>query len=360
MRIAVTGSIATDHLMTFPGRFIEQLMPGKHDKIALSFLVDSLEIRRGGVAANMAFGLGCLGLRPLLVGTAGSDFGEYRDWLDRHGVDTSGVRESARHHTARFIGTTDADMNQIGSFYPGAMTEDRDIDLAELAGQVDLVLIGASDPDAMLAFTKQCIQNQIAFAADTSWQLARLDGEQVRSLITGADYLFCNEYEASLTEHKTGWSAADLSDRVGVRVTTLGSRGARVDRARAPAGARAGRAGSNAEGADRSRRRLPGRFPGRRVVGPERGAGGSARQHRRRTCPRDHGHAGVQARTLGADRAVLRRLRQPGRRGGRTALHLTAPPVDMIMITIMINEPGPLAPWRPLRDPARRRTRRCG
>ncbi|HXP18860.1 MAG TPA: carbohydrate kinase family protein [Streptosporangiaceae bacterium] len=230
MRIAVTGSIATDHLMTFPGRFIEQLMPGKHDKIALSFLVDSLEIRRGGVAANMAFGLGCLGLRPLLVGTAGSDFGEYRDWLDRHGVDTSGVRESARHHTARFIGTTDADMNQIGSFYPGAMTEDRDIDLAELAGQVDLVLIGASDPDAMLAFTKQCIQNQIAFAADTSWQLARLDGEQVRSLITGADYLFCNEYEASLTEHKTGWSAADLSDRVGVRVTTLGSRGARVDR----------------------------------------------------------------------------------------------------------------------------------
>jgi adenosine kinase len=229
VRIAVTGSIATDHLMTFPGRFVDQLVPDKLDKVALSFLVDSLVIRRGGVAANIAFGLASLGLRPLLVGTVGSDFGDYRAWLEKHGVDTTAVRESTRQHTARFIGTTDSDMNQIASFYPGAMTEDREIDLAELAGQVELVLIGASDPDAMLAFTKQCVQNQIRFAADTSWQLARLDGEQIKSLLTGADYLFCNEYEATLTEHKTGWTSADFSDRVGVRVTTLGSRGARID-----------------------------------------------------------------------------------------------------------------------------------
>jgi len=234
VRIAVTGSIATDHLMTFPGRFVEQLMPDKLDKIALSFLVDSLVIRRGGVAANIAFGLGCLGLRPLLVGTAGGDFHDYRDWLEQHGVDTGGVRESAYQHTARFVGTTDADMNQIASFYPGAMTEDRDIDLSELAGQVDLILIGASDPDAMQAFTKQCVASQIPFAADTSWQLARLDGEQVRSLVSGADYLFCNEYEATLTQHKTGWTAAELTEQVDVQVTTLGSRGARVDRAGHP------------------------------------------------------------------------------------------------------------------------------
>jgi adenosine kinase len=230
----VTGSIATDHLMTFPGKFVDQLMPDKLDKIALSFLVDALVIRRGGVAANIAFGLGCLGLRPLLVGTAGSDFGEYRDWLEQHGVDTSGVRESAHQHTARFVGTTDLDMNQIASFYPGAMSEDRNIDIGELAGQVDLVLIGASDPDAMLDFTKQCVTNEIPFAADTSWQLARLDGEQVRSLMTGARYLFCNEYEATLTQHKTGWSEAELTEQVGVKVTTLGSRGARVDQAGHP------------------------------------------------------------------------------------------------------------------------------
>ncbi len=231
MRIAVTGSIATDHLMTFPGRFVEQLMPDKLDKVALSFLVDSLSIRRGGVAANIAFGLGYLGLRPLLVGTVGADFAEYRGWLEKHGVDTSAVRESEHHHTARFVGTTDLDMNQIASFYPGAMTEDQNIDLGELAGQVDLVLVGASDPDAMLAFTKQCVANGIPFAADTSWQLARLEGDQVRSLVTGAQYLFCNEYEATLITHKTGWSADELTKQVGIQVTTLGGSGARVDQA---------------------------------------------------------------------------------------------------------------------------------
>jgi adenosine kinase len=231
VRIAVTGSIATDHLMTFPGRFVEQLMPDKLDKVALSFLVDKLVIRRGGVAANIAFGLGCLGLHPLLVGTVGSDFAEYRGWLDRHGVDTSGVRESTLHHTARFIGTTDADFNQIASFYPGAMSEDIDLDLADLAGQADLVLIGASDPEAMFRFTAQCREHAIPFAADTSWQLARMDGDQVRELVTGAAYLFSNEYEAELIENKTGWSSEEATAQVGVRVTTLGSSGARVDRA---------------------------------------------------------------------------------------------------------------------------------
>ncbi len=231
MRIAVTGSIATDNLMTFPGRFADQLLADKLDKISLSFLVDGLEIRRGGVAANIAFGLGCLGLRPVLVGTVGADFAEYRQWLEEHGVDTSEVRESTRHHTARFTGTTDADMNQIASFYPGAMSEDSTIDLSALAGLADLVLIGAGDPAAMVSLTRQCRELQIPFAADTSQQLASLDGAQIRDLVAGAAYLFCNEYEASLTEHKTGWSADELTAQVGVRVTTLAAAGARVDRA---------------------------------------------------------------------------------------------------------------------------------
>jgi adenosine kinase len=237
VRIAVTGSIATDHLMTFPGRFVDQLMPDKLDKIALSFLVDTLRIRRGGVAANIAFGIGCLGLRPLLIGTAGADFGDYRSWLEEHGVDTSGVRESQVHHTARFVGTTDADLNQIASFYPGAMSEDRDIDLGEVAAGpdgADLVLIGASDPQAMIRFTAQCREHQIPFAADTSQQLPRLDGAQVRDLVDGAAFLFSNDYEATLIEHKTGWTAHEVMARVGVRVTTLGADGARVQRAGEP------------------------------------------------------------------------------------------------------------------------------
>lgn len=231
MRIAVTGSIATDHLMSFPGRFAEQFLADKLDRISLSFLVDGLEIRRGGVAANIAFGLGCLGLTPRLVGTVGRDFGEYRAWLEQHGVDTGSVRESSIHQTARFVGTTDADHSQIASFYPGAMVEDADLDISGLSGQADLVLIGAGNPAAMLSLTAQCRALGIPFAADTSQQLATLDGDQIRQLVAGAAYLFSNEYEASLTEHKTGWSAAELIAQVGARITTLGSDGARVDRA---------------------------------------------------------------------------------------------------------------------------------
>jgi adenosine kinase len=234
VRVAVTGSIATDHLMTFPGRFVDQLIPDKLETISLSFLVDSLQIRYGGVAANIAFGLGCLGLRPLLVGSVGADFAEYRGWLEAHGVDTSTVRESAVHHTGRFISTTDADLNHFASFYAGAMAEDTKIDLGGLAGSVDLVLIGASDPEAMSSFTRQCREHKIPFAADTSWQLARMEGEQVRDLVDGAAYLFCNEYEAKLTERKSGWADEEVTARVGVRVTTLGADGARVDRAGEP------------------------------------------------------------------------------------------------------------------------------
>jgi adenosine kinase len=230
MRIAVTGSIATDNLMTFPGRFAEQFLADKLSKVSLSFLVNDLEIRRGGVAANIAFGLGCLGLSPLLVGTVGDDFGDYRQWLNEHGVDTSLVRTSQRFHTARFVCTTDADLNQIASFYPGAMSEDASLGLSFLVGEADLVLIGAGDPAAMLSLTQQCRDLRIPFAADTSQQLAVLDGDQIRQLVGGASYLFSNEYEASLTEHKTGWTADELSAQVGARVTTLGADGVRVDR----------------------------------------------------------------------------------------------------------------------------------
>jgi adenosine kinase len=234
VRIAVTGSIATDHLMTFPGKFTDQLVADKLDKVALSFLVDELQIRRGGVAANIAFGLACLGLRPLLIGSVGPDFAEYRAWLERHGVDTSGVRESLLRHTARFVATTDLVGNQIASFYAGAMCEDVQIELGPLTDGCDLILIGATDPEAMLGFTSQCRKLGLPFAADTSWQLARVEGTDVHELIDGAAYLFSNEYEAALIEQKTGWTPAEVLSHVGTRVTTLGADGARIERGGEP------------------------------------------------------------------------------------------------------------------------------
>ncbi|MFD0414513.1 carbohydrate kinase family protein [Streptomyces sp. NPDC127108] len=232
MRIAVTGSIATDHLMTFPGRFADQLVADQLHTVSLSFLVDALDVRRGGVAANICFGMGQLGTGPVIVGAAGADFDEYRAWLDRHGVDTASVRISETLHTARFVCTTDADHNQIGSFYTGAMSEARLIELktvADRVGGLDLVLIGADDPEAMLRHTEECRTREIPFAADFSQQIARMSGDDISTLLEGATYLFSNEYEKGLIESKTGWTDAEILAKVGHRVTTLGANGVRIE-----------------------------------------------------------------------------------------------------------------------------------
>lgn len=232
MRIAVTGSIATDHLMTFDGKFTDSLVVDQLDKISLSFLVEDLEMRRGGIAANIAFGMGCLGLDPILVGAVGQDFADYRSWLQRHRVDTSSVHVSELRHTARFVCTTDRDHAQIASFYAGAMREAREIELEPIAARVgglDLVVISANDPEAMLRHTEECRTRGYPFAADPSQQVAWMDGDGIRQLVDGAAYLFTNEYEAALVEQKTGWSAEEILDRVGTRVVTLGAKGVRID-----------------------------------------------------------------------------------------------------------------------------------
>ncbi|MDF3340910.1 carbohydrate kinase family protein [Mycolicibacterium septicum] len=228
MTIAVTGSIATDHLMRFPGKFSEQLLADHLQKVSLSFLVDDLVIHRGGVAGNMAFAIGILGGDVALVGAAGQDFGEYRTWLEGANVDCGNVLISDSAYTARFVCTTDEDMAQIASFYPGAMSEARNIALADLVdrvGKPELVIIGANDPEAMFLHTEECRKLGLAFAADPSQQLARLSGEEIRKLINGAAYLFTNDYEWDLLLQKSGWSEAQVMSQIGMRVTTLGAKG---------------------------------------------------------------------------------------------------------------------------------------
>ncbi|BFU46135.1 carbohydrate kinase family protein [Krasilnikovia sp. MM14-A1004] len=231
MKIAVTGSIATDHLMHFPGRFADQLIADQLHKVSLSFLVDDLVVRRGGVASNIAFGMGQLGLRPILLGAVGADFADYRSWLERHRVDCDSVHVSEVAHTARFVCTTDDDLNQIASFYAGAMSEARNIELAPVAqraGGLDLVLISANDPAAMIRHSQECRDRGYAFAADPSQQLARMDGRDVLTLIDGADYLLTNEYEKSLLETKAELTDVQVLEHVKIRVTTLGKDGVEI------------------------------------------------------------------------------------------------------------------------------------
>jgi adenosine kinase len=233
-RVMVCGSIATDHLMVFAESFTDSLVPESLDRVSLSFLVDDLEIRRGGVGANICYGFGVLGMDPVLVGAVGADFADYRRWLEGYGVDTAGVRVSTQRHTARFVCTTDRSENQIASFYAGAMAEAGEIDLAEVIAEVggtELVVVAADDPAAMVRHTRACRAIGVPVAADPSQQLARMPGEDVRELVDGAAYLFGNEYERSLLCKSTGWSPAEVLERVGVWVTTLGAAGARIEQA---------------------------------------------------------------------------------------------------------------------------------
>lgn len=228
MRIAVTGSIATDHLMTFAGLFSEQLLPDQLDNLSVVFLADGLEVRRGGTGANIAFGMGVLGQAPLLIGSVGKDAADYVSWLADHGVDVTGLRISHTLASPRFTVTTDQAQNQIGSFYPGAMAEAADISLDDVSA--DLVVVSPNDPGAMLRHTAECRERGVPFAADPSQTLTFLDGDAIRQLVDGATYLFTNEYEAGLVAAKTGWSDEEVLDLVTTRITTHGAKGSVITR----------------------------------------------------------------------------------------------------------------------------------
>jgi adenosine kinase len=176
--------------------------------------------------------MGALGLTPILIAAVGKDFEDYNAWLVRHGVNTEHVRISQTQYTATFMVTTDLDFNQIASFFPGAMSEAREIELAPIAaavGGIDLLIVSPDDPAAMLRHSEAARTFKIPFAADPSQQLARMDGPEIKDLIRGAKYLFLNEYELALVLQKTGWSDAELFDQVAIRVITMGSRGSRIE-----------------------------------------------------------------------------------------------------------------------------------
>jgi adenosine kinase len=218
--------------MSFNGKFTDSLVAGSLAKVSLSFLVDTLEIRRGGCGANISFGMGALGLKPILLAAVGKDWVDYEAWLIRHGVDTSHVLVSEKLHTATFMVTTDTELNQIASFFPGAMSEARNIELAPIiakTGTFDLLVISPDDPEAMMRYSDMARELKIPVAADPSQQMARMSGEEIAQLIDGAKYLFLNEYELALAIQKTGWTDRQLFDRVQVRVVTLGSKGAQIE-----------------------------------------------------------------------------------------------------------------------------------
>src|SRR5437870_10063663 len=209
MRIVVTGSIAFDYLMSFPGKFTEHFLPEHMDRLSLSFLVDTMDKRRGGCAPNIAYTLALLGERPRLMGTAGEDFGEYRAWLEAAGVDTALVKQIQGKFCASFFCSTDADNNQIASFYTGAMADAGELS-CRTAGDCGLAIIAPNDPGAMVQYAEECRTLGIPYIFDPGQQCARMNGDELRAGAIGAGIVICNDYEFELLRQKTGLSEGDL------------------------------------------------------------------------------------------------------------------------------------------------------
>jgi adenosine kinase len=225
--IVVTGSIAFDYLMSFPGRFTDHILPEHLSRVSLSFLVDSMDKRRGGCAPNIAYTLALLGERPKLMATAGRDFDEYRRWLTAAGVDTSLVKELADTFTASFFCSTDSANNQIASFYTGAMANASELSF-RTAGPIDLAIISPNDPSAMTQYADECRAMGVPFIFDPGQQCARMSAEELVDGLTGAAMVICNDYEWELLQKKTGLAESDIFDRTPMLVVTRGERGSTV------------------------------------------------------------------------------------------------------------------------------------
>ena len=227
MRIVVTGSIAYDYLMSFPGAFTEHFLPEHMHRVSLSFLVDSMDKRRGGCAPNIAYTLALLGDRPLLMATAGEDFGEYRQWLEAAGVDTSHVTQVPGKFTASFFCSTDQHNNQIASFYTGAMADAGQLSFRAVENP-GLAIISPNDPGAMVQYADECRTLGIRYIFDPGQQCARMSGEELAEGAIGAAIVICNDYEFELLKQKTGLGERDILAKSEALIVTRGEHGSSI------------------------------------------------------------------------------------------------------------------------------------
>ncbi len=227
MSTVVTGSIAFDYLMSFPGKFTEHILPEHMHRVSLSFLVDSMDKRRGGCAPNIAYTLALLGERPRLMGTAGQDFDDYRRWLEAAGVDTSLVRQVDDKFTASFFCSTDADSNQIASFYTGAMANAAELSFRDADG-VTMAIISPNDPQAMVQYAEECRALGIPYIWDPGQQCARMSGDELAEGLRGSAITICNDYEFELIKQKTAFDEDAVLAGTGALIVTRGEHGSTI------------------------------------------------------------------------------------------------------------------------------------
>jgi len=228
MKIVITGSIAYDYLMSFPGKFADNILADQIHRISVSFLVKDMKKYRGGVAPNIAYTMALLGSRPQILATAGIDFTDYRAWLEAKGVDTSLILEIENEFCASFFCTTDASQNQIASFYTGAMAHAGQLSFAQHAPHAQLTIISPNDPGAMRAYVRECKALGIPYIYDPSQQTIWATPEELCEGLDGARFLSVNEYEFNLIQEKTGLTNQEIRQRTQGILLTKGAHGSEV------------------------------------------------------------------------------------------------------------------------------------
>ncbi len=232
MSVVLTGSIAYDYIMSFPGYFKDHILPEKIHEISVSFLVDSMKKQRGGIAPNIAYTLALLGERPKIMATVGEDFEDYRRWLELHFIDTSAIIAIPNEFTASFFVSTDKQQNQIASFYTGAMAHAKSVSFQDhINGHIDLAVISPNDPGAMVQYVTECKALGIPYVYDASQQIIRLDGEALKEGCRGSKMIMLNDYELSMLQNKTGWGQDELAAQTETLIVTYGEKGSTITHA---------------------------------------------------------------------------------------------------------------------------------
>lgn len=228
-QVLVTGSIAFDQIMLFPGNFKDHIKTEKLHVINISFLVSEMRKQRGGCAGNIGYSLALHGVDARIVGAAGNDFADYRAWLEEQGVDTSQVAVHDDVVTASCFITTDQVDNQITGFYPGAMGRAGELSLKASAGdRPALAIVAPDDPAAMVRHCREAREAGIPFFFDPSFQVTAMDGASLAGAAEGAAVLVLNDYEHSVFEDKTGKKGSRIFELVDMVIVTLGSEGSRI------------------------------------------------------------------------------------------------------------------------------------
>lgn len=231
--VVISGSIAIDRIMSFHGSYRDYIQPDKLDALSVSIFLEDLQDAYGGVGANIAYSMALLGDEPILVGSVGPDAAMYMERLALMGVNIKHVHQS-KLPTASFNVITDADQNQVGGFYPGAMFDSDTLSFAPWKDDDVIFVVAPHDPKSMKKQVEECKKWSLRLCYDIGQQVSNLPGDEMRAGIEAAEMLLVNDYEMSVVSKKTGLSISAIKELVPIVITTFGKKGSVIEGARVP------------------------------------------------------------------------------------------------------------------------------